>query len=296
MSDKKENKNRRIAWTVSIGLHVLLLLAFIFMIAWREPNPPYPEYGIEVNFGLDEVGSGEVQPTTPVNDSEETEEAQPEEQAVEEVIEEIEPIPEEVSAELAETSTTDAQAVIKQPNESPDVIDEKKEVVETPKPVEEEKEEIEEEPEPVKPPIVYKKKDGADGNDGEANTSQEANQGDNVDQTGDKGQEDGKEGIKYEGAVGGGNGGPSVSINGWTSDERMYKKDSSDENGKITFKFTIDDNGDVISVIPIEITVSPSVVNYYKQQFLLTTFSQIDPSETPLLRTSGTATFIIKSK
>lgn len=74
------------------------------------------------------------------------------------------------------------------------------------------------------------------------------------------------------------------------------KKDSSSEIGKIVFNFTIDDNGDVRNVTPKEYNVSPTVMNFYKQQLYLITFSQTDPSATPLPQTTGTVTFIIKSK
>src|SRR5688572_6185300 len=65
MSEQQERKNRTIAMITSLGIHGLLLLAFMLMMAWRAPNPPLPEYGIELNFGLDEQGGGEIQPETP---------------------------------------------------------------------------------------------------------------------------------------------------------------------------------------------------------------------------------------
>ncbi|MDH5366528.1 MAG: hypothetical protein OEW67_06035, partial [Cyclobacteriaceae bacterium] len=196
MSKKeKEDDNRKVAWVVSITLHVLLLLAFIFMIAWREPNPPYPEYGIEVNFGTSSVGSGDVQPTEPVNNSESEEEAQPEDTSAEEIVEDIV----EQIVEANESSSVQETEVVTQTAESPDVINEqpkqetnqpiekpvKEEVIEEKPPVEEVK------PQKVKTPVVYKKKDGADGKSGESNTPKNANHGDDVDATGDKGNEEG---------------------------------------------------------------------------------------------------------
>lgn len=265
------------------------------MIAWREPNPPYPEYGIEVNFGLDEVGSGDDQPTTPVNETENIEEAKPEEQVVEEVVEETDA--ETTSEEVEESEVASESEVIQQPTESPDVIEEKEKEQVTPTPVEEEKEEEVEKPKEVKQPIVYEKKDGADGKDGEASTAKDANHGDNTDQVGDKGNEEGTlDARTLYGNKGGGDGGPALNITGWTWDSTPNKKDPSDENGKVVFKFSIDGSGQVTSVIPEQYNVSPAVMNFYKQQLLLTTFSQTDPNVTPLPRTTGTVTFIIKSK
>ena len=60
----QEKKNDRLGMGISLGVHAALLVLFIFLLAWKEPFPPLPEYGIEVNFGLETAGSGDVQPTT----------------------------------------------------------------------------------------------------------------------------------------------------------------------------------------------------------------------------------------
>jgi outer membrane biosynthesis protein TonB len=62
MTERDEKKNKRIAAITSIGIHVVVFLVFLFAIAWRAPDPPLPEYGIELNFGLDNQGSGNIQP------------------------------------------------------------------------------------------------------------------------------------------------------------------------------------------------------------------------------------------
>ena len=65
MTEAQEKKSRRIALISSIGVHVVILLLLLFVVAWRAPNPPLPEYGIELNFGTVSQGSGAVQPRTP---------------------------------------------------------------------------------------------------------------------------------------------------------------------------------------------------------------------------------------
>ena len=45
--------------------HGLILLLFLILVAWREPNPPLPEYGIEINLGFDDAGSGDTRSTEP---------------------------------------------------------------------------------------------------------------------------------------------------------------------------------------------------------------------------------------
>ena len=66
MKAQQENKNQNIGLFVSLGVHVLLLLCFYFISAWKEPDPPIPDYGIELNFGLSDRGSGQIQPAQPV--------------------------------------------------------------------------------------------------------------------------------------------------------------------------------------------------------------------------------------
>ena len=65
MTEQQEKKKRRIAAATSIGVHTLLFILFLFAVAWRAPDPPLPEYGIELNFGLDNEASGDIQPEVP---------------------------------------------------------------------------------------------------------------------------------------------------------------------------------------------------------------------------------------
>lgn len=299
--EQNEDKNRKVAWVVSITLHVLLLLAFIFMVAWREPNPPHPEYGIEVNFGTSTTGSGEIQPEPEeaINESESEEDAQPEETSVEEVVEEI---VEQIVESQESIPVTQESEVITQPNESPALIEEKKEKVDNP--VKEEPKEqviekpiIKEKPQEVKNPVVFKKKDGAEGDKGESSTPKNANHGDDVNATGDKGNEEGTlDARTLYGDKGGGGGAPALNISGWYWDEAPNKKDASNENGLVEFSFEVDNEGYVGNIKVIKSTVSPSVANFYKDQLQKVTFSQTNPNATPLPRTKGTITFIIKSR
>ncbi|MDH5474609.1 MAG: hypothetical protein OEX22_02845 [Cyclobacteriaceae bacterium] len=300
MSGKKtEDSNKNVAWVVSITLHVLLLLAFIFMVAWREPNPPFPEYGIEVNFGTSSVGSGEIQPVEPINDTQNVEDSQPEESS-EEVVEEN--IVEQI-IETNENSNVQENEVITQTAESPDVIEEEpKEEIEQPieEPIKEEviEKPVEEIPQKVKNPIVYKKKDGADGESGDSATPENANNGDDESTVGDKGSKEGTLDARtvYDGNKGGGGGAPALKISGWFWDNEPNKKDASSENGIIEFSFVVDDEGYVGNIQVIQSTVSPSVANFYKEQLRNTTFSQTNPNIAPLSQTKGTVKFIIKSR
>src|SRR5690606_34045857 len=97
------------------------------------------------------------------------------------------------------------------------------------------------------------------------------------------------------GTQGGGGGGPALEIAGWTWDQAPNKKDNSAENGRIVFEFKIDDQGYVVSTRTIESTVSPAVVQFYKDQLQSVTFSQTNSSAPPPM-TTGKVTFVIKSR
>jgi protein TonB len=76
------------------------LFCYFFLInAWTAPDPPLPEYGIELNFGIEEAGSGFEQPVTQPTPPTVEEQGEPEEQIVEEqeeVVVEEQPDPEPV--------------------------------------------------------------------------------------------------------------------------------------------------------------------------------------------------------
>lgn len=313
---QKEKNNDRTAWTVSILIHALLIIAFIFMVAWREPNPPHPEYGIQINFGTDDVGSGEIQPTEPANTSESEEESDPapaeeevvEEQPVEEAVSDAEPT-EEVIDPVAEESTAEdtPTETLTQKAPSPDVIEEEpqpEEVVETKVVKEEPKEQPKveekvEEKEPVKTPVLYEKKE-ENTTDGTGETNSEAtkaNQGDNKDETGDKGQEDGSlDARTLYGNQGGGGGAPGLSMSGWVWDFIPNAEDESDENGRLVFEVKIDDEGEIVSVRTLERSVSTTVEKIYRQEIEKLTFTKTSDNHSTAAISTGTITFVIKSK
>jgi len=292
MTPEEEKKNRRVGMIVSLGIHSLVVLLFAFLMAWREPNPPLPEYGIELNFGLDDAGTGDVQPLTPVVESESEEEAAPEEESSEEQLEEEIPeeSPEEVSEEVID------QTEVFEDQESSDVVEEEETVEEEAKETTEETEEpvIEAiEPEEDKPENETKT-EGAEGVEGEADQAETVNQGDKTDETGDQGDEEGELDERALYGKPGGGGGSSLEMAGWIWDFKPKPKDTSDESGRIVFEIKIDDQGEIISIRAIERTVSPSVEQIYKAEVEKLTFSKTD-NLPPAPQSIGRITFIIKS-
>ena len=285
MSEQEERKNRRVGMIVSLTVHTLVLLLFAFLMAWREPNPPLPEYGIELNFGIDDAGTGEVQPQTPVTPSENVEESKPEE-LQEEVVE---------KSPEAENSEAEKSEVFDDP-ESQDIINEEEKVEEEP-PVEENEikttEESNESPE-TNQPVEEKKEDGGLGEVEKIDELSAVNQGDKTDETGDQGMEDGDIDERALYGKPGGGGGPSLELTGWKWDFRPDPKDTSDEEGRIVFEIKIDDQGEIISIKTLEKTVSPTVEKIYKTEVEKLTFSKTN-NLPPAPVSTGKITFIIRT-
>ncbi len=279
MSDRQEKKNKTIAVITSLGIHLAVLLAFLFMMAWRAPNPPFPEYGIELNFGLDNQGSGDIQPETPASaediPTEEPPTDQPKTDPQEEQKEEIE--------------TKPLEKVIEQPvskEESPVVVKEIKKETEI-KPVKEgvKKEEKKE----VK--VAETKPSDANGN------PNPANQGDDKKKVGDKGSEEGSLDAKaLYGKQGGGGGGVGLDLAGWNWDEIPKPNIPNNEsNGKIIFEIKVDENGEIITYRVLEKTLSIEAEKACKEAIEKLTFSKKSGAAVPNVST-GKITFVVRTQ
>lgn len=290
MSEEKEKKYRRISLATSIGIQLVLLLLFYFLIAWKEPFPPIPSYGIELSFGVENVGSSSQPVTNPDPiESEDAVEEQTDESNVENVeqseeVETTEPVeesaPEESTEEVPLTDTS-----------SPDVV-EKVEVKEKPK----------EEPKP-KPTEQVKKPEPKEKS---AEVNQEAvmpkaEKGEENDSSGEN-DKDGREG-KEEGTIDGralmgeqgSSTGASLQMSGWIWDELPKPVDKSSEVGKIVYKIKVDEYGEVIGIELVSSEVSLNVAKYYQQSIERLTFSKTSEYK-PAQSSTGTITFIIRSK
>ncbi len=271
--DQDERKYRKVGLIISFGVHVCVALLFFFLLAWREPNPPLPEYGIELNFGTDNTGSGQtpqpvptkkVTPTPPIKN--EVKEPEPEEEKVEEVQEEV--IKEEA-------------AKVTQPQES---VVEQKEKTPTP---------------PVKQPAVEKKTPVTQNEAKEIDKRSEyplANQGDDTNKPGDKGKEEGKIDERAMYGAKGKAEGTSLEMTGWKLDFDPKPNDPTSENGIIVFQITIDEEGYIINVKTLEKTVSPRVEKIYREAVEQLSFSKTSDNIRPAPTSTGKITFVIKSK
>ncbi|SDM30097.1 hypothetical protein SAMN05421823_11219 [Catalinimonas alkaloidigena] len=321
MATNKEEQNKRTGLIVSIGLHAAFLLLCFFLLAWQPPDPPLPEYGIELNFGLDAAGSGDVQSMAPAANTDNQEDARPEPpSAGEEAPSESapEPVTETTPAEApaAEPMTDPTPEPVETPvtapaEESPVVVKEtpkpkpkpQPEVKET-KPAEEPKPKpAEPKPQP-KPRALYpgteasntSNTSGANGKSGTSDQAQANNNGDRAGATGDQGSPEGKPEAKaLYGTAGGGSGGASLSMSGWTWDGSPNFDNLPKEEGRIRFKITVNDLGEVENVEAVEKTVSPSIVTAYRNVIMRQALRKTDNSPAAPLST-GYVTIVIRSR
>lgn len=294
MDSQEEKKNQRIGAAVSVGIHGLVLLLFLFVFAWKAPDPPLPEYGIELNFGIGSPGSG-IQPVTTPVESETIEESQLEEPIDNPIPTDIEQHPHESSETVVDETEMESESSLEEMEvrdvESPDVR----------QPA----------PEKTEPNIAENEKSGSqitetsessvqvdvtdDGPELSVQPKQQ-NQGDEIETLGDSGDPKGKLDARALYGKPGGGDGASLQLAGWIWDFLPEPDDQSQENGRIVFEIVIDEQGELIAVRTIEKTVSPQVEKIYKSEVEKLTFSTTSDNTIPAPRSTGTITFIIRSR
>jgi len=289
-----KNKDKRTGWIVSLSIHAGIIILFFFILAWQAPDPPLPEYGIELNFGLEEAGSGFEQPTVTPTPPTVEEEGEPEEQIEEEVEEIVEEQPEpEPIEESAVEELPDSQ------QEDSPVETKPAETIETP--VEPVEEKVEEDTKPVSEPVVEPPKEKPKvvekKVDANALYPGASSQGNKDNAAGDAGDPSGTvDSRALYGKSGGGGGGPRLDLAGWRWDYEPKPNDNSKENGRIVFEIKVDDNGELIGVKTLEKTVSASVEQLYRQEVEKLSFSRLSGNTIPAPISTGKITFIITSK
>jgi protein TonB len=281
--EEAQKKNRTIAVFSTIGFHALLLVIMLFAVGWRAPNPPWDgAAGIELNFGLDDQGSGDIQPETPVGTTPEQTTEQTQEN----------PVQEKATPEVTEPQSTEEQITAK--DESAVAIkdvkkDQPKEIEKTPeKPIEKPADKPKE---TSNPSAVYKPDAKSDGKTGQAGSH-----GDDVNKPGDKGNPQGtlRSDALY-GTPGGGGGGSSLSLDGWFWDEKpTVKAPANESSGRVVFEIKVNAEGEIISIKTLERSLSLEMENVCKREIEKLTFSKTGIN-VPAVST-GRVTFVVLSK
>jgi len=274
-SNSLEQKSRIQSALITVGVQVLLFLAFYFIVVWEQPDPPKPTYGMELNLGFSDLGSGD-QSQIPTTTSETTATEAP-------APGEVMPTQQAVAATTPKTTSSKPstyQAVSTQPSPI------KGGTTATAAPAKEEQKEVN--PKVVEQPKVDQRAlFGAGGKSGKGTTSS-ASTGQGTSNTkGDQGNPSGT----GNGAAGGA--GYSLDLAGWDFASRPAINDRvSTRNGKIVFKITVDGSGKVVQAIPLEYNVSNAVLAYYRQVVNQLNFKKSGAAAADF--STGKITFVVK--
>lgn len=306
----QERKNKTIAALTTTGVNLLLLLLMIFAGGWGFSGEGLGQggenYGIEVNLGYDEQGSGDVEPGTEVGrpEAQDDEEAPAEPQPEPETEERASPPPRE---QVTDTKTPETETFT-DPNSDVEINETKKEQKPVEKTIEKkpiEKVEKPAESKPVEKPIekpkaVYKGKTtsgtSTDGN-GQGKKGTPGNQGDDVGAEGNKGVEGGREGAAiYKGTPGGGgDGGTGLVLYGWEWDNIPKPNIPDNETGRVVFEIEVDDNGELIGYRKESGTVSAAAERACIASIQKLTFSKKPGAKVPPV-SKGKITFVIRAQ
>jgi len=311
LSQEIENQNRRKALLTSIGIHAAVFLLLFYLVVFRPPDPPLTMsmYGVEVDFGVDDEGSGEVRSLAPANTNPPNPDARagaPEESEPEPRVESRPAAPPAPVREEPPLTADDNESPVevKEPPKIERPVLKKEEPRPEPpaknappapeqKPVEEKK---------VNPNALFTKKDGAGGTgNGTSDKLAGNNNGDDEGKVGDKGDPRGIMGGKVYsgdpgtggGSGGGSGGGPAVNVSGWRLQYAPREKDPYDEGGRIVFVVKVDEEGSVVDATPRESTVTPEMVAFYKKQAMKMRFEPKEENTSPAPISTGTVTFTI---
>jgi len=241
-----------------------------FIIIWEAPEPPNPEYGIELAFTLNAVAprspsstmKSKTKPLTKNESAKQASQSQVNDSSSSEQL--IGDIPDEIK----NNSSEPVSESIKESNDS-DVVDNAPEVEEMEEldensDEEEVNEDIQEEThEPIIDERSLYKKNTPISKNGDGNSSSEQ--------------------------------GASLSMSGWIWDRKPDPKDTSAESGKITYNITVDSDGYLVKIEIVRSTVSPSLEKIYRESIQNLTFSKTS-SFTSAPLSKGQITFIIKTK
>ncbi|MER0438848.1 hypothetical protein [Emticicia sp. W12TSBA100-4] len=318
--DNENKQNQTTAFLLSLVIYALFLGLLFFLELMY--TPPEEAEGVELNYGVDLVGSGDIQTTNKANVSPNNYDVKPSEKDEAEAkplktkpivtpppVEKVEKVKvKEAPAKPVITADDEKSPVTEKENNKPVKKVETKPVVK-PTPVE-----TKAKPEPVKRSVeegsIMKKGGTGSGSGAKSNSSSNGtigtrdgvggnNNGDGKKgEVGDKGDPrgtpDGKSMMGKPGK-GGGSGASIGGLSGWSKRKLSLPNDGSSETGKIVFKVTVDDSGDVVGISVISSTVSPSVQNFYKNYIQQKLSSVLSPEGTPPPRATGTITINIQS-
>jgi outer membrane biosynthesis protein TonB len=312
-TESQEAENKRKALIITIIVNILVLLAIFFIVVWREQVPPLPKYGMELNLGFTDTGSGNNQTTAPPSETQtpNTEAPAPGDQSpkpVEATVPVTQP-----KTEAAKPATSKAKPTVEALSKTPSPV----KASEKPTPAVKDPSPAKKETAPVtqpsvseaektttkaeeKPKIDQRAIFGAGGTTGSGSKPAAGSAQGSSTQKGDEGKPTGT--VDGRAIMGSGSGegvpGPASGYNlelaGWDFASRPNIRDNvSTRNGKIVFNITVDDNGKIVQAIPQEYNVSNEVLAYYRTIINQINFKRQGGAATADY-SQGKITFIIK--
>ena len=288
-SNSLERKSRIQSALVTLVIQLLLFLAFYFMVVWEQPNPPIPTYGLELNLGFSDFGSGDPSEVLP-NSSEIPVTEAP---APGEIVPATQTTVATSSASASTTKPTTNRAV------STQISPIKGETTANETPLKEEKKEASSsqktnEPQKVDQRALF----GAGGKAGNGSNPNSASGQGNNNGSGDQGKPTGTvDGRALQGSGSGkgtaGGAGYSLDLAGWDFASKPTINDRvSTRNGRIVFNITVDGTGKVVQALPLEYNVSNEVLAYYREVVNQLDFKKSGGSAAEFSK--GKITFVIK--
>ncbi|GAB3293289.1 Sec-independent protein translocase family protein [Hymenobacter tenuis] len=273
-------EHRREALIGTVVLHAALVALFVFTV-FKGPDPPLETLGgdgVELNYGVDEVGSGDIQSQAPANESKNREDSRP-------PASQPDPTPPRAVAQPDPTPPTEQRVVTSEAEESPVTVP----PAPKPAPVREEAP-----PEPPRPkvdqravftPKANRADGGGNGVNGTSNAPTGNNNGDNPGTVGDKGDPRGTYGgTAYSGEPGSGGRGTSpgsggLEMAGWAIVSKPSVPALDNNSGTVRFKIRINAEGEVESVTKVSGTVSAAQEKVCRDELLKLEFRRTSSAE-----------------
>jgi len=242
-----ERNSARITALISV-----LIILLLFVVGTKYMDPP-EEYGVAVNFGTTDFGSGDVQPTKPIKSEPREVEEQPQETVKQQEQKQPEAAASKTKAEDVLTENNDEAIAMKKQKEADSkakkIADAKaKAQAEADAKAKAEADKIAKEQ--AEKEAKKKKLDALIGGVSKSEGTETGGEG-NDNKAGDKGQLDGDPyAASYFGELGSGNGGVGYGLRGRGAPTKQVFRQDCNESGMVIVKIVVNRNGEVIEATP----------------------------------------------
>ena len=251
MDNNQEKKNKNIGLFATLIVHALLIVAFVFLVAWREQIPPPEPIGMSMNFGFSDDGFGDLQPERNATQEQEyQEETQDHTQQEADMPKQVETVSDPV--ETTQPPSEALQEIGPVKAENPIVQEQPK----TETPVKTETVQDKPQPQPEKIRSVYS-------GPPTDNTNNANSQGNTEGTTGDAGNKDGALDSNSSTGPGEGGGGFDHTFSGWDINLSI-PDDKPEATGLLVFEITIDEYGRIETLRKLTTTGYPVAEKFYE--------------------------------